>query len=640
MDEKKLLDAFQNAKEAKESWVKQAIEDFNFVVGDQWESKDLQTLKEAGKIALTLNKIQALIFLISGIQRQNRTDFKAFPVGEEDSIKAEAVTYLLKDMIRHCDGDYKQSEQFEDGIICGEGWLEPFIDYKNDLINGDTQIKKRAPIYVYPDPAAKEYDGSDCRYIFVETPNISKEMLLQLFPEKEKEIGEISMDNSFDPLNEEGGKTIVETEKGYPGINDPGANDDVSNNYGKLPYCLIEAHYYKQEKVYIVVDKMAMENEEGHFIAQTEKERDAFIDRIIIEKGAGLDESMHKDLYEVVHRFVPVPRIKVFVNETEIDDFVSPFYPRYKRIPLFSFYAHWINMPIKKRELSVQGIVNSLKDPQREINKRRSQELHHLNSSTNSGWLSKEKEGIVNENEVRKYGSSSGFILKYKKEKPERIFPMALSSGHERLALLANNDIKEISGINTDLLASNDKASSSGRAIHLRQQQGLMMIQRILDNFARTQRELGRFLISQIGQVYDIEKAKRAIGESWIHNKFSVPVMVPKKNPISGEPEFDVNGQPEMVPMLDENKQMKMELDEEAVQAFFKMILEEADLDRYDIVVGSVATSETIKLANYTMMMEFMQAGIPIPPSVLIEESMLTGDIKERIKKAAMMPAK
>jgi len=610
---------FKSAKQYKGQWIKQAKEDYRFVVGDQWERKDKETLEAAGKPALTLNKIQALIFLISGIQRQNRTGYQAFPIGEEDTIKSDAITLLLKDMMRNCDGKYKESEMFENGIICGEGWVEPYLDYSNDIMNGDLMFRDCSPLHIYADPASKEYDHSDARFIIKYTPNITKEQLLILFPDKEKEIEDLAV-KTVSWGDKEGEEiTVKYAGEDYPDVN---TGDDYNSAAEVLEYDMVEYHYYAQEAIYIAVNN---QNKEEYFTY--EKESDAK-EVIQLKNDAG-------GFFRLEKRFIQIPRVQALVNGSEMDDYVNPFYPRYRRLTLLSFYAHKTKAPIKATELLTQGIVHSLKDPQREINKRRSQELHHLNTSTNSGWLNKKKGGFSDPKKVEEFGASPGIILDYDAEKPERVFPQPLSAGHEQLVQLANKDIKEISGINTDLLAMNDKASSSGRAIHLRQQQGLMMIQRILDNFSRTKREIGRFLISQIGEVYTPAKARRALGEAWIQEHFAMPVMTIRKSPHTGEPMLDPQtGKPQQVPLMKPNGQMVTELDEEGVQAFITMILTDSSVKRYDVTVSEVATSETIKMANYAMLLEFVQAGVPIPPDVLIEESMLSDSAKNKIKKS------
>ena len=91
-DERDMISKFRYARDHKKPLIDEMEEDFEFAVGKQWEEADVEALRKVGVKALTINKIQPNIFLLSGIQRQNRTDFRAYPEGQEDSIKAEVAT--------------------------------------------------------------------------------------------------------------------------------------------------------------------------------------------------------------------------------------------------------------------------------------------------------------------------------------------------------------------------------------------------------------------------------------------------------------------------------------------------------------------------------------------------------------------
>lgn len=611
-----MLGNIKAAKDYKKEWVKQAQESNNFVVGDQWDEVDLEKCRREKRPALTFNKIQPLIFFISGLQRQNRSDYKAFPIGEEDSIKADCVTMILKDMTKNANLDFIQSEQFEHGLITGEGWLEPFISYCEDLLNGDIAFSSSEPVDIFVDPASRDYLHEDAAYIVKTIKNISKEQILSLYPDQEKKLAEITEKTFISDTT--GNGIVVNTLLKYE------KEGTAYYDAEELAYEIDEYHYYEQKKIFLIQDKNDTVEYESF---ETEKEAK--------DVANGRNERYGTMAVRVLSRFINVPRVAIIVNGELLVDFVSPFYPAYKKIPVFSFYCHWLNAKLEKRHLSVQGIVHSLKDPQREINKRKSQSLHHLNSSVNSGFFNKKQGGMVDKEAVKKFGSTPGVIIDYETEKPERIFPMPLDTAHEQMAQMATQDIKEISGLNTDLLAMNDKTNTSGRAIHLRTQQGMLMLQRILDNFSRTKREVGRFLISQIGTVYNEKKARRAIGESWIKDHFSKPVMQIRKDPYTGQPIIDQNtGQPEQIPVMKPNGQMETYIDEQEVSAFIKMILDDVSISRYDVAVAEIATSETIRLSNYAMMMELMGSGVPVPPDVLMEESALSEQAKLKIRKS------
>lgn len=602
-----ILSDLKRAKSVKRDWLDEAEEDFAFAVGKQWRDEDKLTLERAGVPALTINKIQPNLFMISGYQRQNRPDIVAYPEGDEDSLYAEVVTRLIHNAVKISDAGYKQSEQFEDGVICGEGWIEPYIDYSNDLVNGELRVKKCNPLNIFVDPASVEYDLSDAEYIIKVSPGLTKNQVLKLFPDKKSIIEKIS--NRTLSINS-GDNTKIQT-LDYPQLDEAGGTGSGEDYSKEDNYDLVEYQYKKYVSKYIIADKQIGDMKE----AKDLDEAQLYVD----QKNTISGEVVAK----VIHRIVPEIWFCSLVGDTVVDEFISPFYPKWKGYSLIPFFAHRITVPIKDgQEYRIQGIVRSLKDPQRELNKRRSQELRILNSTANSGWLA-EQDTWVKKSDVEKYGSTPGVTLEYKngKQKPERITPAPLSQGHAQLAAENTQDMKEISGINSDLLAMN-KTDASGRAIYLRQQQGIVMLQRILDNFSLTTKLLGRFILSQLGELYTVERAVKVCGTAFIKDNFSKPVMT--QSPVDGQP----------VPMMDDTGQMQMEIDQEGVIALFNTVLNDIEIAKYDVEVDETNASPTVKYGNYLMLAEMAGKGMPIPPDVLVDESMIGEASKQKIKKA------
>jgi hypothetical protein len=602
----KILSDLKRAKSVKRNWLDEAEEDFAFAVGKQWRDEDKTTLERAGVPALTINKIQPNIFLVSGYQRQNRPDIVAYPEGDEDNLYADIVTRLIKNAVKLSMGELKLSEQFEDGVICGEGWVEPYIDYSNDLINGELFIKKVNPLNIFVDPASIEYDLSDAEYVIKVSPGLTKNQVLKLFPDKKSIINKIS--NGTLSINS--GDNSIKQTLDYPMVSDFDGKGSGEDYLKEDVYDLVEYQYKKYVSKYIVADKEIGDMKE----AKDKEEAQMYVD----QKNTIAGQIVAK----VIERIVPEIWICSLVGDTVVDEYISPFYPKWKGYSLIPFFAHRITVPIKNgNEFRVQGIVRSLKDPQRELNKRRSQELRILNSTANSGWLA-EQDTWVKKSDVEKYGSTPGVTLEYKagKQRPERITPAPLSQGHAQLAAENTQDIKEISGINADLLAMNDK-QASGRAIHLRQQQGIVMLQRILDNFSYTTKLLGRFIMSQLGEIYTVERAVKVCGTAFVKDNFSKPVLAP-----------GIDGQP--TPVMDPSGQMQMEVDQEGVVAVFNTVLNDTDIGKYDVTVDEANNSPTVKYGNYLILAEMAEKGMPIPPDVLIDESMIGEASKQKIKKS------
>ena len=77
---------------AYKSLFKHIKEDFRFAQGKQWDDDDVIALRKRGIMALTINKIRPIIKLITGIERQSKSDFLAFPEGGEDTLTADIAT--------------------------------------------------------------------------------------------------------------------------------------------------------------------------------------------------------------------------------------------------------------------------------------------------------------------------------------------------------------------------------------------------------------------------------------------------------------------------------------------------------------------------------------------------------------------
>ena len=153
------------------------------------------------------------------------------------------------------------------------------------------------------------------------------------------------------------------------------------------------------------------------------------------------------------------------------------------------------------------------------------------------------------------------------------------------------------------------------------------MIQEALDNYSDTKKLVGKFLLSQLGEVYTVETAVKVLGDTFLqkNQEFQKPVMSQEIDPMTGQP----------VPEIDpKTGQIKTEVDKDVVGQIFNKVLNDADLGKYDVSIGEGAYSETVKISNYMTLSDMASKGLPIPPDVLISESMLPQGTKQRITAA------
>ena len=181
-------------------------------------------------------------------------------------------------------------------------------------------------------------------------------------------------------------------------------------------------------------------------------------------------------------------RVASYLGDLVLEDVESPY--EHGFLPYMWFMPDWDGEGDIPR-----GIVRDLKDPQREINKRRSQLLHLLNTMANRGWFV--QEGSLSPEELRKMelmGSTPGIVVKYNNNAPVAFDTTQLPMAFANVEQACTADLKEISGINEEMMGMNVPASASGRAIELKQQAAITSIAGMLDNLRRSKKQVMRML--------------------------------------------------------------------------------------------------------------------------------------------------
>lgn len=580
------------------NWRKEAELDCEAALGEQWERDSKEILRKRGVKALTINKIKPNLQLLEGLEAQNRTDFAVYPVGIEDEIKGEIATRLLKTVMNNADGERKVSDNFANVLISGVSYLEPYIDYSRDLINGDMKFRVVSGFNVFIDPASIEYNLNDAKFVCKLTVGLTKDEVKNLYPNKHNEIDDCGRCNI--DLTEFGATTEHHNDP-YNDYDNP----DSAEEFRKGKSCdLIEYHYKKRVTRYCLADRKAGTVEDFDTLPEAEK---AKAERATVDEFGNITASAAVIIERKVEEIWTAVLLGGNILLYDGRAWTYPKWAGYPLIPEFAFRYSSKLTKDNKSELMIQGIVRAVRDLNFELNKRRTQELHLLNTSANSGWMFEEG-SLVKPNVLSEYGSSPGVNIEIKRghAQPKKIIPTPLSQGHAQLAAEAAQDMKEITGINTDLLAQNEN-QASGRAIALRQRQGMVMVQKLFDNHSYSKKLLGKFILTHLGELFDIFTAIKALGAGFMRETFG------------DTPEGVKNGYQTIADVLDDTK----------------------DFTKYDVVVGESAISDTVKIGNYLMLMDLRQQGVPVDPAILIEQTLLPSATKTQLQKAmsaAMQP--
>jgi len=584
---REIIDRFKYASDHYAPWTEEAKEDYDFALGDQWSEEDRQALADQGRPCLTFNRIRPLINLVTGYQRENTARIKVNPEGGEDRIFSEVMDRTIKAIDKWSHLTYKLGYFFDDGCYCGKGFLEAILDYQKDPIRGELHFKQRSPYQILPDPDNLEYDLNWGRYCF-KAVKLSKAELKELYPKK-KDIIDNFLEDNDDPSVSAPGVILKEGDDDDYG-NRPNTTtvtkeedgDDESDFDDDEKFLVKEYWHTKMVDRFFVIDK---ENGEPK---KFEKKEEA--DLFVTSQAFG----------KVIERRVPEMHVSAMCAGWILqEDELSPFEPYYSGFPFFRLLADWAPNAASET-FRVQGMVRPLKDPQREKNKSKSQNLHILNTQANSGWVGDDNaltpEGWT---QLEKMGSKPGITVKKKPGAELReILPKGPNAGMIQREEKADEEFKQISGINPDLMGFQE-GTSSGRAISMRIKQAILALVRLFSNYRYSKEIIGNFLLQMVPMLFDDKKLMKVIGPEYMKK-----ALDPEKYPQG--------------------------LNEGHIKAFLTMVAD----NKYDVYVTEADQNSTIRFEIFQELTELLKAGAPIPVELLIDYMDLPNseEVKQKVK--------
>lgn len=568
---------FKYAKELENDFRTRGEESEDFYFGKQWADDTKEKLEGEDRAALTFNEIEAKIDLLSGYQRQNRFDIKFFPVEEGDARISDILTIVSKNIDEQCNADYEETKVFEDEMIVGRGMFHTYIDYDDD-IRGTIKVERFPWIDSWLGPHEKE-DLSDCEHAH-KGRWFSKAKAKQLYPDKADELQ--GWFDLFDtPKNTKGFATDNYEHPDSTSTGDIGADPDYIN-LAKKEIRVIETI----RKEYDRVSVLANADLDVYFPAKGWKSEDIAAVKTI--PG-----------FASVPRNVTRFRVVTWAGNVLLDD----TYNDLDDFPLVPVYA-------KKRGKRIWGKIDSAKDPQREINKRRSQVTDILNKVATYGYFY-DDQTFPDDKESKKFKTNAakpGFVQKVTdiNRKPIKEEGVKFPGELVNMITMDSQLMREILNINMEMQGVGN-GTMSGVAIAEKKRSGMTGNEFLFDNLSLAKRRLGRLRIKMIQKVYTPERIIRILENRSQKQEVTV----------AGTPWADV--------------------DKEEIAH----LLQDSDLAKYDVVVGESAYSPTQRLANFAMFMEMAQRGVQLPPQLLIELSPLPEVDKQKAlqQQQAMMQA-
>lgn len=574
-------EAYNEASGADRMFQKRAKESFRFRDNEQWEKIEKDILAEERRPALTLNVVKAHVDLVMGLNEDIKNRFVCKPVAKEDSFLCEVVNNVVYWLYQKNDWEYEEDVAFESAIISGRGYVAIDFDIDEKRLNEIKITETSIPVSeIRFDPAARKRDLSDATYIIWDRW-LSLEDFCIKYPDKEKTAREAFKYGSWPKGNE----LLLPAEDGSGYMqNDINDESDYSDP--------LDISYFDSKKNRIRVAHMEYFKYAKKYFFWHPEERDwkpvpgklkDFKDRwvnLFPTSQLIIESTIEKEVWWLQ-----------FCGEDVLVHAKSPInYPGFSIVPCFMFGD------VSRRTADHYGIVELMKDPQRELNKRVSQTLNLFNQQVQPGVYA-EANAFMNVDQAEESLKEAGSITWLKdgamsqkkfQERSVPNFPNAvLQMGEYQREM-----IRYITGINPDLMGMNDKRKEAGIVVQLRQQQGMAILKPVFKAYTTLKKQLFERQIRIIMSHMPARQIKKILGEG---DRYQIQKGV----------------------IVDQTT---------GLQCDFRDVENAA----YDIDAEPESNSLTQNALEIATYLEMQQQGMPVDPSVIVSKTNLP--ITEKLK--------
>ena len=435
-------ESYERAYQLWNTYYAEAYKDLSYYLGNQWSLEELSYLNNQRRSSFTYNKIRRLINLVQGYQRKNRLSTIVSPIENASDLTAEIQTDAMQYVMQYAGGYETISEAFKGALTTGMSFISPWLDYRSDPVSGDIRFHHDEWNSVILDPFLTKKDLSDCTFI-ARRKFLSRTEVISLLPDKESEIQSLSF----------------------------GSRDD---KFTYMPYSRSWG-----------MQKLLNYNEYWRTKWET---KDVLVD---METGETKEwDGDRKRLYLFRKMFPQLEVIKKPVRTVELGIIVEGkllYYGKdpnglndYPFVPFFCIFEPSYDLYNWK----IQSLVRIVRDPQTELNKRRSKMVDIIDNQLNSGWIAKTN-SVSNPSSMYKSGQGQVIWLKPEAQMTDvqRMQAPDIPPGQFQLEAEFEKDIMEIAGVNSELfgMAENDKIETAGILSKMRQSAGLINLQDLFD---------------------------------------------------------------------------------------------------------------------------------------------------------------
>lgn len=499
---------FIEDRRAQSEWYREAESDFAFHAGHgQWEEADRQRLKGQNRPCVTFNRIGPAVAAIVGMEVANRQEVRFIPrttsgraipqidpatgqplerleLGADDQGPAELYTGAAIYLRDQCNAEDEESDAFQDAAICGMGWTETRVDYDEDA-SGRIVIDRVDPLEMVWDARAAKRNLADARRLH-RAREIDIEAARQMFPGFEDD----ELDAAW----------------ARPAYLESTAHDrEAARNYGNAPIwaqadrrtvTIVETEWAEIEVGYRAANPATGEVLEVADSAElTELKRRA--------TESGIDLAVQQSKRRVLRR--------AFLGSVllESDQAQSQSGFKFKAITGYR----------DRNKRQWVGLVRAMRDPQRWANALFSSVLNSI--QTSGKGIMAERGAFDNDQQAEADWANAGRIVWLKtgalSGAAPRIMPKMPSnmpSGVESLMQFALQSMRDVSGINVEMLGLADRGQAASLE-YQRRQAATTILAPFFDGLRRYRKDQGRLLLHLIRDYLSDGRLVRIVGPDY-----------------------------------------------------------------------------------------------------------------------------
>ena len=448
-----------NLHPSSQTFRAKCISDYGFYDGtDQWDANDLNTLKERGQLPITVNICKGFIDNLSGVEIQSRyrTACRSDSYNEADDKLAEALTHLLLFVQENQEMPYQGSLKFRDSLICGVGWSHLCLD------EGRVYYDYVHPFNIIPDPDDLSPQYTSMKYVCrkywmrpdmvrAQWPQASQQIDFSEFPFYEGMFSPEMLDRNT-------------TYTSYANFGTP-----LGVNQSRV--LVVEVQYKVPHKYYHGLDSQGRPFET--FDLETAEQLATSAKDIEEDKGERIMRTLFLDNTLLEH--APL-------------DVSLPHQKDFSYIPIVFQRRFRTGVPY--------GLLESMKDIQRDCNVRVTKSVYAINASSvifeGNPMPGRDIEGIRKE-----LKSTDSVIVLPKDSKFQVLSNAQLGEGQLKIVELYLDLMQRVTGIYDEMLGIPTNATS-GVAQNIRQVNSVRNNVFAFDNFAAMKKREARFILDMI----------------------------------------------------------------------------------------------------------------------------------------------